>query len=81
MPNKTLREVGVAMAAKKANTEPTTKEELAYPKEHCCLTDEFNLELAQCFPAESAAETSPSFGALAANVRACSDLLAALNAM
>ena len=53
----------------------------AYPKKHCCLTDEFNLELAQRFRAASAVEESPSFGALAEKVRACGDLMSALAAM
>ena len=53
----------------------------AYPKKHCCLTDEFNLELAQRFRAASAVEESPSFGALAEKVRACGDLMSALDAM
>ena len=56
-------------------------EECAFPKRACCLSDEHNLALAKRFRAESAMETSPSFGALAANVRACSNLLAALNAL
>lgn len=56
-------------------------EECAFPKRACCLSDEHNLELAKRFNASDAAAASPSFGALAANVRACTDLLAALNAM
>ena len=65
-------------------------EERAQPKKNllvslsgknCCLTDEFNLELAQRFRAASAVEESPSFGALAEKVRACSDLMSELNAL
>lgn len=58
-----------------------THDEHTQPKDNCCLTDEFNLDLAKRFRAESAVEASPSFGALAEKVRACGDLMSALNAM